>query len=194
MTVSATTSTASRRRSAMRSRCCTSTRRGTPTRTSTSSTTAIHGDLLGASCALAARDHLRHPLDAQAARGALAGVDDPRPERRRRSELDFTRFNDAFMMHTVDLAALRHHRFLRRRRRDDGAAGRARARAGDDRRGAELPPRHGEHGAAARTAAGGSRSGSPPLAERAPTRRPVATGSCAGRGLARLRGTGRRTM
>ena len=50
--------------------------------------------------ALAARDHLRHPFDAQAARRALAGVDDPRPARRAEQQLDMTRFNDAFMMHT----------------------------------------------------------------------------------------------
>ena len=42
----------------------------------------------------------------------------------------------------LDLAAVRHHRLLRCRGRDDGAAGRPGARAGDHRRGAELPPRH----------------------------------------------------
>ena len=50
--------------------------------------------------ALAARDHLRHSVDAQAARRAVAGIDDPRPARRERRQLDMARFNEAFMMHT----------------------------------------------------------------------------------------------
>ncbi len=41
-----------------------------------------HAHLVGQPGALAARDHLRHAFHAQAAGRALAGVDDPRPERR----------------------------------------------------------------------------------------------------------------
>ena len=59
-----------------------------------------------------------------------------------------------------DLAPVRHHRVDRRGRCDDGAAGRPRAGSGDDRRGAELPPRHDDDRAAASRALGGSRSGS----------------------------------
>ena len=44
-----------------------------------------HGDLVDAARALAARHHLRHPIDAQAAGRLVAGLDDPCPAWRERS-------------------------------------------------------------------------------------------------------------
>ena len=87
------------------------------------------------------RHHLRHAVDAQAAVRAVAGVDDPHPER---GEEDARHDALQRLVHDahLDLAAVRHHRLLRRRRGDDGAARRPRPRAGDHRRGAQLPPRH----------------------------------------------------
>ena len=79
----------------------------------------------------------------------------------------------------LDLAAVRHHRLVRRRRGDDGAAGRAArwCRRRSTRRSASAA--RWRHGAAARTAPGGSRSGSRRLAERARERATGRTGSCA---------------
>ena len=51
--------------------------------------------LLDAAGAREARDHVRDALDAQAARGAVAGVDAPCAERRDSSQLDMARFNES---------------------------------------------------------------------------------------------------
>ena len=102
----------------------------------------------GAPRALAARHHLRHAVHAQAPGRAVAGVDDPRSARRRAAAGHGALQRGVHDAH-LDLAPVRHHRLLRRRGRDDGAACRAGARAGDDRRGAELPPRHDRGEAAA---------------------------------------------
>ena len=83
---------------------------------------------------VAARDHLRHAVDAQAARGAVAGLDDPCAARRTAAsghDALQRRVHDAH----VDVAAIRHHRVLRCGGCHDGAARGPRDRAGNDRRG-----------------------------------------------------------
>ena len=78
-----------------------------------------------------------HPFHAQAARGALAGVDDPHPlrTRSRRARLVQRGVHDAHL----DLSAVQHHRLDGRVREDDGGRG-----PGADRRvhprGGRLPP------------------------------------------------------
>ena len=72
----------------------------------------------------------------------VAGLDDPYPARREQAAGHGAlqrRVHDAHL----DLAAIRHHRLLRCRGGDDGAARGPRARPGDDRGGAQLPPRDG---------------------------------------------------
>ncbi len=71
----------------------------------------------------------------------LPGLHDPRPERREPLAGHGPLQRSLYDAH-LDLAAIWHHRLLRRGRRHDGTAGRPGHRAGNDRRGLVLPPRH----------------------------------------------------
>ena len=147
--------------------------------------------LVGAAGALAARHHFRHPFDAQAACRAVAGIDDPCPARRNAAAGHGALQRSVHDAH-LDVAAIRHHRLLRCRGRDDGAAGRPGARAGDDRRGAELPPRHdrGQEAARRLVVVRCLAAGSDGLeTEQQPDRLDAE----AGRQVARVRGARRRT-
>ena len=64
--------------------------------------------------------------------------------------IDHHRFNQAYMMHTSDLAALRDRRLERHHLGDDGRQRRPLAHAGGDRGGGRLPPGGGPHPARVR--------------------------------------------
>ena len=60
--------------------------------------------------------------------------------------LDYHSFNEAYLMHTSTIAAVRDHRQLRCGGGDDGSPGGHRAGRGVGQRGAGFPPRHAQGG------------------------------------------------
>ena len=115
---------------AIRSTCCTSTRPGTPMRSSTSSTTATTASRPAhptrSPHAITFATQSTHKLLAAFSQASMIHVQHGEKQQARHGALQRS-VHDAHL----DLAAVRHHRVLRRRRGDDGAAGRPRARAGD---------------------------------------------------------------
>ncbi len=180
----------------------TSTRRGTATRGSircTATATRCAGD--PADHPKDGPDGLRHPLDPQAAGGALADLLHPHPGRPGRHR---PRPVQRGLLHAGQhLAALRADRLERRGGGDDGRAGRADPDPGRDRRGGGLPAGGGAHPAGIRGQEGlvlralERRGGQGPQdrqedplprgAGRAAGHRAQLLGAASGRELARLR-------